>query len=49
MENELHMHQCPYCELRFMYANEVRDHVLADHKEHAESYLYVEPHELPRG
>jgi hypothetical protein len=41
-------HQCPYCELHFLLAYEVKDHILHDHKEHAESFLFVEPHELPR-
>ena len=36
MRDEEHPHQCPYCDLRFRYAGEIRDHV-----------LFVEPHELP--
>jgi hypothetical protein len=47
MRDEEHPHQCPYCDLRFLYASEIRDHVLHDHTEHAESFLYVETHELP--
>jgi uncharacterized C2H2 Zn-finger protein len=47
MRDEEHPHQCPYCDLRFRYAGEIRDHVLHDHKEHAEAFLFVEPHELP--
>jgi len=47
MRDEEHPHQCPYCDLRFLYAGEIRDHVLHDHKEHAEAFLFVEPHELP--
>jgi hypothetical protein len=42
-------HQCPFCELRFLYANEVKDHVVVDHPEHADAFIFVEPHELPRG
>ena len=44
---EPHIHQCPYCELRFEYMNEVKDHVLHDHREHTLAFLTVEPHELP--
>ena len=47
MRDEKHPHQCPYCDLRFRYASEIRDHVLHDHKDHAEAFLYVETHELP--
>jgi hypothetical protein len=47
MFDQFHVHQCPYCELRFVYANEVKDHVLHDHPEHADSFATVEPHELP--
>lgn len=25
------VHQCPYCELRFVTRNELEDHVAADH------------------
>jgi hypothetical protein len=25
------VHQCPYCELRFVTRNEVEDHVAVDH------------------
>lgn len=31
------VHQCPYCELRFEFLNEVRDHVIIDHPGHAEA------------
>lgn len=44
---DLHLHQCPYCELKFLYANEVKDHVVTDHPEHADSFALVEIHELP--
>ncbi len=26
------MHQCPYCELRFVSRNEVEDHVALEHR-----------------
>ena len=41
--------QCPYCELRFTYHNEVKDHICHDHREHADVVLLIEPHELPHG
>ena len=44
--NEI-IHQCPYCELRFNYMAEVKDHVMHDHKEHAESFEGVQVTELP--
>jgi hypothetical protein len=47
MRDEEHPHQCPYCDLRFLYASEIRDHVLHDHADHAEAFLDVEIHELP--
>jgi hypothetical protein len=40
-------HQCPYCELRFAYHNEIKDHVLRDHPDRAEAFAAVELHELP--
>jgi hypothetical protein len=43
-----HVHQCPYCELRFLYLNEIKDHILHDHPDHAASFVDVEPHELPQ-
>lgn len=46
--NVLSVHQCPYCELRFVYANDLKDHVVHDHVEHAASYAAVELHEMPR-
>ena len=42
-----HIHQCPYCQVRFLYANEVKDHVIHEHPEHAEAFLNVEVYELP--
>ncbi len=41
-------HHCPYCELIFEYLNEVKDHVLHDHPEHASVVLRVEGHEFPK-
>ena len=43
------VHQCPYCELKFLYMTEVRDHVQLDHKEHADVVERADPHELPHG
>ena len=40
-------HQCPYCELRFEYHNEILDHVMRDHPDHADVAAGVELHELP--
>jgi hypothetical protein len=40
-------HQCPYCDLRFEYHNEVKDHVLHDHPDRADVVAAIEPHELP--
>ena len=45
MTDDLHPHQCPYCELRFLYVNEVKDHVVRDHPSHAKSFLPIEPSE----
>jgi hypothetical protein len=42
-----HTHQCPFCVLRFRYHNEVKDHVIADHPEHADEFVGVTPYELP--
>ena len=42
----VHIHQCPFCEVRFLYINELRDHVIKDHPEHADSFLPVTPHEF---
>ena len=41
--------QCPYCELRFVYHNEVKDHVLRDHPDHPDVVANLEVHELPHG
>ena len=38
MSDQLHTHQCPYCELRFRYAAEVKDHVIRDHPSHRRSF-----------
>lgn len=41
------VHQCPFCELRFLLADEVRDHVVHDHPEHAAEFDQVHVVELP--
>jgi hypothetical protein len=45
MTDEFHAHQCPYCELRFRYANEVKDHVVHDHPDHAAGFAKANPRE----
>jgi hypothetical protein len=40
-------HACPYCDLMFSYHNEVKDHILHDHPEHAAVVDSIEPIELP--
>jgi hypothetical protein len=45
MTDEFHAHQCPYCELRFRYANEVKDHVVHDHPDHAPGFAKANPRE----
>ena len=40
-------HQCPYCELRFEYHNEIKDHIVRDHPDHLTVVAAIEPHELP--
>ena len=40
-------HTCPYCELAFRYHEEVKDHVIHDHPDHAAEVAGVEMHELP--
>jgi hypothetical protein len=40
--------QCPYCELRFVNHNDIKDHILRDHPDHAEMAVSAEIHELPR-
>lgn len=39
-------HNCPFCELRFVTHNEVKDHIQHDHPAHA-AMADVEIHELP--
>ena len=41
-------HVCPYCELRFTYHMEIKDHILREHPEHAEAVAFIEPREVPR-
>jgi 5-methylcytosine-specific restriction endonuclease McrA len=40
-------HTCPYCELVFLYHEEVKDHIVHDHREHAAEVATVEMRELP--
>jgi len=40
-------HACPYCELVFVYHEEVKDHIVRDHPSHAAEVLAVEMRELP--
>jgi hypothetical protein len=46
-DSTIHVHQCPYCELRFRSVNEVREHVIDDHPTHAAEFRKSNPHELP--
>ncbi len=39
--------QCPYCDLIFTYHNEVKEHIMLDHAEHAGVVASIEPDELP--
>ncbi len=41
-------HQCPYCDLRFSYHNEITDHVLHDHPDRADVVIGLDLHEIPR-
>jgi len=49
---DFHIHQCPFCELRFENVNEVRDHVVTDHPAHATEFttsaLSERPSEITR-
>jgi hypothetical protein len=45
MSDDLHPHQCPYCELRFRFATEVKDHVIQDHPTHRRSFAAADPRE----
>jgi hypothetical protein len=40
-------HTCPFCELRFDYHNEIKDHILHDHRDHPAMVATVEIHEIP--
>jgi hypothetical protein len=40
-------HTCPYCELRFEYHDEIRDHISHDHPDHPDVVAGVEIHEMP--
>jgi hypothetical protein len=48
MQDSNDIHQCPFCELRFLYANEVRDHLRLDHPEHERLADSADRPELPR-
>jgi hypothetical protein len=48
MTDAAHVHQCPYCDLKFLYATEIRAHVVHDHPEHAESYIRMTTTEQER-
>ncbi len=41
------VHQCPFCELIFSYHNEIKDHILHDHHEHAAMAETAATNELP--
>jgi hypothetical protein len=41
------IHVCPYCELVFSYHEEVKDHIVHDHPDHAAVVATVEMRELP--
>jgi hypothetical protein len=41
-------HTCPFCELRFDYHNEVKDHILYGHRDHLAMAATVEIHDPPR-
>lgn len=47
MNHHTATHSCPYCELVFSYHEEVKDHVLRDHPEHADVVAAVQMLELP--
>ncbi len=47
MSNTPETHTCPYCELAFRYHEEVKDHIVHDHREHADGVANVEMRELP--
>lgn len=36
-----HIHQCPFCELRFSNVNETRDHIVRDHSAHASAFADI--------
>jgi hypothetical protein len=47
MSSQPVVHQCPFCELAFSYHNEIKDHILHDHPEHADMAETAETNELP--
>ncbi len=48
MTDGAHVHQCPYCELKFLFASEVKGHIVADHPAHGVSYVGMTTTELER-
>ena len=40
-------HACPFCDLIFMYHEEVKDHIVHDHPSHAAEVVSIEMRELP--
>jgi hypothetical protein len=47
MNQHTDTHSCPYCELVFSYHEEVKDHVIRDHPEHAGVVATTPMLELP--
>ena len=47
MIGTIETHACPYCDLRFRYHEEVKDHIVHDHPSHVDVVATVEMHELP--
>ncbi len=47
MSTTVEIHRCPYCELGFRYHEEVKDHIVHDHPDHADAVRHVEMRELP--
>ena len=41
------IHTCPYCELRFLYMTEVKDHGVHDHPARAKAFAGTQTTELP--
>ena len=47
MKLSIETHTCPFCELVFSYHEEVKDHILHDHPDHAREVAGLEMRELP--